>query len=288
MVWPQNSGGLASVFAAVSALAWGAGDFSGGLASKRASPLSVMPMATLVGLVVLAIVATARRAPMVTSHDALFALFAGLSGAIGTLGLYQALAIGKMGIAAPLSAAIANAIALLYGALTEGLARPLQGVGFLLAILAVWCIAHAREDSSRGAQSPRRWLVPATLSGIGFGLFFSFNAQFTAWDVSWAVVEARLVTLCSIVLMALVWRPSFERGAKPWTLVLVAGATSALGDLCYAFATRLGRLDVGAVLSSLYPLVTVGLATVILRERLTRGQRAGVALAVGSVILIVL
>jgi drug/metabolite transporter (DMT)-like permease len=68
----------------------------------------------------------------------------------------------------------------------------------------------------------------------------------------------------------------------------VAGTTSALGDLSYALATRLGRLDVGAVLSSLYPLITVGLATVILRERLTRRQWAGVALAVGSVVLIVL
>jgi len=288
MAWPEPAGSLASVCAAVSALAWGAGDFSGGLASKRASPFRVMPMATLVGLVVLAVVATARRAPMVTAHDALFALLAGVFGALGTLGLYLALAKGKMGLAAPLTAVIANAIALLYGALTEGLARPLQVVGFLLAILAVWCIARAPDDPSRRSPAPRRWLLPAGLSGIGFGLFFSFNAQFTASDVSWAVVEARLVTLCVIVVVALVVRPPFERTAKTWILVLVAGATSALGDLFYAFATRLGRLDVGAVLSSLYPLVTMGLATVILRERLTRGQRAGVALAVGSVILIVL
>jgi drug/metabolite transporter (DMT)-like permease len=226
---------------------------------------------------------------MVTWHDALFAFLAGAFGAVGTLGLYQALAKGKMGIVAPLTAAIANAIALLYGALTEGLSRPLQGVGFVLAILAVWCIAGGREDTSQTSRDHRRWLVPAILSGIGFGLFFSFNAQFTASDISWAVVEVRLVTLCLIVVMALVSRPSFGRTAKTRTLMLmlVAGATSALGDLCYALATRLGRLDVGAVLSSLYPLVTMGLAMVILRERLTRGQWAGVALAVGSVVLIV-
>ena len=276
------------MFAAVSALAWGAGDFSGGLASKRASALSVMPISTSVGLLVLAVVATARRAPMVTSHDALFAFLAGVFGAVGTLGLYQALANGKMGIAAPLTAAIANAIALLYGALTEGLPRPLQGVGFLLAILAVWCITRARQDTSQTSREHRGWLLPVALSGIGFGLFFSFNAQFTASDISWAVVEVRLVTLCLIVAMALVSHPSFGRAGKTWPLVLLAGTTSALGDLSYALATRLGRLDVGAVLSSLYPLVTVGLAMVILRERLTREQWAGVALAVGSVVLIVL
>ena len=213
---------------------------------------------------------------------------AGLFGAVGTLGLYQALANGKMGIAAPLTAVVANAIALLYGALTEGLARPLQGVGFGLAILAVWCMARAREDTPRAPRELRSWLLPAACSGIGFGLFFSFNAQFTATDISWAVVEVRLVTLCLILVMALVSRPSFRGTAKIWGLVLAAGATSALGDLSYALATRLGRLDVGAVLSSLYPLVTLVLATVILRERLTRGQRAGVALALGSVVLIVL
>src|ERR1044071_452185 len=111
MADPQSAGGVAVVFAAVSALAWGAGDFSGGLVSKRASPLSVMPISTSVGLLVLALVATARRAPMVTSHDALFAFLAGIFGAVGTLCLYQALANGKMGIAAPLTAAIANATA---------------------------------------------------------------------------------------------------------------------------------------------------------------------------------
>jgi drug/metabolite transporter (DMT)-like permease len=288
MADPQNAGGLAVAFAAASALAWGAGDFSGGLASKRATALSVMPISTSVGLLVLAAVAAVRRAPMVTSHDALFAFLGGVFGVVGTLGLYQALANGKMGIAAPLSAAIANAIALLYGALTEGLPHPLQGIGFLLAIGAVWCIARAREDAPRTSREQRGWLFPATLSGVGFGLFFSFNAQFTASDISWAVVEVRLVTWCLIVVMALVSRRSFRGTAKSWALVLLVGVTSALGDLSYALATRLGRLDVGAVLSSLYPLVTVGLATVILRERLTRAQWAGVALALSSVVLIVL
>ena len=85
MADPQNAAGLAVVFAGVSALAWGAGDFSGGLASKRASALSVMPISTSAGLLLLAVVATVRRAPMVTSHDALFAFLAGIFGAVGCL-----------------------------------------------------------------------------------------------------------------------------------------------------------------------------------------------------------
>jgi len=284
----QGAGELAVVFAGISALAWGTGDFSGGLASKRSSPLCVMLISTTVGLLVLVAVATIRRAPMVTSHDALFAFLAGVFGAVGTLGLYQALARGKMGLAAPLTAAIANAIALLYGAMTEGLPHALQGIGFLLAILAVWCIARTREDTSQPSGEHPRWLLPAVVSGIGFGLFFSFNAQFTASEISWAVVEVRLVTWCMIVVGAMVTRPSLGRTAKAWPLMLVAGATSAVGDLFYALASRLGRLDVQAVLSSLYPVVTVGLAMLILRERLSRRQWAGVVLAMGAVVLILL
>lgn len=225
---------------------------------------------------------------MVTSHDALFACLAGVFGAVGTLCLYEALANGKMGIAAPLTAAIADAIAVLYGALTEGSPRPLQGVGFLMAIVAVWCIARSREDTSKTSRENRRWLLPAVLSGIGFGLFFSFNAQFTASDITWAVVEVRFVTWCLIVVGAFVSRTPLARMANAWGLVLLAGATSAFGDLSYALATRLGRLDLQAILSSLYPVVTLALAMVILRERLSRRQWAGVALAVASVVLMLL
>jgi drug/metabolite transporter (DMT)-like permease len=280
----QSSYSLAALLATGSAFAWGTGDFSGGLASKRSSPLSVMLVSTPLGLLLLSGVAFIRQAPMVTLHDALFAILAGICSAIGSLALYQALSTGKMGIAAPLTAVIANVISMLYGAVTEGRPDLSQSLGFLLAIVAVWIISKPQSNT---AQTNLRALLPAVIAGIGFGLFFSFSAQFTAPDISWAVVVARLTTCCVIAVMALASRHSFQLGSGSWLLVLLAGTMDSLGNLSYAFATQVGRLDVGAALSSLYPIATVGLALFVLRERLTRVQSVGAALALASIPLIV-
>ena len=280
----HNPQALAALLATSSALLWGTGDFSGGLASQRSSPLSVMLVSTPLGLLVLGGAALVHHAPALTSHDALFAVLAGLCGAAGSLGLYQALAQGSMGVAAPLTAAVATVVALIFGAITEGLPGATRGAGFLLAILAVWVISRGEARASRtGFQA----LIPAVLAGIGFGLFFSLNAQFTAQDVGWAVVIARLSAFAAVLVVALVVRHPFrlERGSLP--LALLAGALDSIGNLSYALATQVGRLDAGAALSSLYPVATVGLAAVVLRERLTRWQGVGAVLALVSIPLLV-
>jgi drug/metabolite transporter (DMT)-like permease len=280
----QSSYSLATLLATGSAFAWGTGDFSGGLASKRSSPLSVMLVATPLGLLLLSVVAAVRQAPMVTPQDGLFALLAGVCSAVGSLALYQALSAGKMGIAAPLTAVIANVISMLYGAVTEGMPHLPQSFGFLLAIVAVWIISKPQKGTAR---TNLRALLPAIVAGIGFGLFFSFSAQFTAPDISWAVVVARLTSCCVVVLVALISKHSFQLGSGSWPLVLLAGTMDSLGNLSYALATQVGRLDVGAALSSLYPIATVGLALFVLRERLTRVQSVGAALALAAIPLIV-
>jgi drug/metabolite transporter (DMT)-like permease len=280
----HNPQAVAPLLAAASALAWGTGDFSGGLASKRSSPLSVMLVSTPLGLLVLAGAAVVRQAPALTPHDALFAALAGLCGAAGSLGLYQALSTGSMGVAAPLTAALATVVALIFGAATEGLPGATRGAGFLLAILAVWVIS--RNPSETGRKNFRA-LLPALAAGVGFGLFFSFSAQFTAQDVGWAVVLARLSAFAAVVIVALIVRHPFRLEWVSFKLALLAGTLDSLGNLSYALATQVGRLDIGAALSSLYPVATVGLAAVVLRERLTRWQGVGAVLALVSIPLLV-
>jgi drug/metabolite transporter (DMT)-like permease len=275
---------LAALLATSSALLWGTGDFSGGLASQRSSPLSVMLVSTPLGLLVLVGAALFRHASTPTPHDALFAVLAGLCGAAGSLGLYQALSTGGMGVAAPLTAAVATVVALIFGAITEGLPGATRGAGFLLAILAVWVISRS---PSGGGRADFRAVLPAVAAGVGFGLFFSLNAQFTAQDVGWAVVLARLSAFAAVVIVALVVRHPFRLERGSLTLALLAGTLDSLGNLSYALATQAGRLDIGAALSSLYPVATVGLAAVVLRERLTRWQGVGAVLALVSIPLLV-
>jgi drug/metabolite transporter (DMT)-like permease len=280
----HNPQALAALLASSSALLWGTGDFSGGLASQRSSPLSVMLVSTPLGLLVLGGAALVRHAPALTPHDALFAVLAGLCGAAGSLGLYQALSTGSMGVAAPLTAAAATLVALVFGAITEGLPGANRGAGFLLAILAVWVISRSPSGSGRANF---RALLPALAAGVGFGLFFSFSAQFTAQDVGWAVVLARLSAFAAVVIVALIVRHPFRLERSSFKLALLAGTLDSLGNLSYALATQVGRLDIGAALSSLYPVATVGLAAVVLRERLTRWQGVGAVLALVSIPLLV-
>jgi drug/metabolite transporter (DMT)-like permease len=274
---------LAAMFAVGSAVAWGTGDFSGGLASKRSSPLSVTLVSNPFGLILMTAIALWRGASGPSLHDAILGFGAGMCGAIGLLAFYGALSSGKMGIVAPVTAVVANVISMLFGAVTEGLPSILQLIGFALAIVGVYVISKP-EDGSRASFAD---LLPALISGIAFGAFFILTGQFSSGDISWTLVVARLGTISMVVVSALWTRHQFKLERQGLPLVLVAGVMDTLGNLLFALATQMGRLDVGSALSSLYPVTTVLLAMLVLRERLSRTQGVGAVIALISIPLIV-
>jgi drug/metabolite transporter (DMT)-like permease len=274
---------LAALFAVGSAVAWGAGDFSGGLASKRSSELSVTLVSNPFGLVLMTTLALWRGAPGPSLHDAALGFGAGVCGAIGLLAFYRALSSGKMGVVAPITAVIANVMSLLFGAFTEGFPSALQLFGFALAILGVYVISKPET----GARVSVADLLPALIAGVAFGAFFILTGQFSSGDVSWTLVVARLGTISMVVASALWTRHQFKLERRSLPLVLAAGGLDSLGNLLFALATQMGRLDVGSALSSLYPVTTVLLAMLVLRERLSRMQGVGAIIALVSIPLIV-
>jgi drug/metabolite transporter (DMT)-like permease len=173
---------------------------------------------------------------------------------------------------------------MLFGAISEGAPGTLQLVGFTLAIAGVWIISKPEADSSTGLT----WkdLQPAVLAGVGFGAFFILTGQFSSSDVSWPLVIARIGTIIVVILIALQTRS--KPSIQTWRLAVVAGIMDSVGNFCFALATQTGRLDVGAALSSLYPVTTVLLAVLVLRERVTKTQGVGAALALVSIPLIAL
>ena len=274
---------LAAIFAVGSAAAWGAGDFSGGLASKRSSPLSVTLVSNPLGLILVIALALVRGAPGPSQHDAILGFSAGMCGAIGLLAFYRALASGKMGVVAPITAVVANVISMLFGAFSEGFPSALQLVGFGLAILGVYVISKP-ETNVRVSFTD---LIPVLTAGVAFGVFFILTGNYSGNDLGWTLVVARLGTISMVVASALWTRHQFKLERQGLPLVFVAGGMDTLGNVLFALATQMGRLDVGSALSSLYPVTTVVLAIIFLRERLSRSQGLGAVIALISIPLIV-
>ncbi|MFN2217413.1 MAG: EamA family transporter [Anaerolineae bacterium] len=273
---------LGVVFGLASAASWGAGDFSGGLASKRANVYAVVMLSQWAGLVLLAGLALLFAEPVPPVADMGWAAGAGLAGGLALAALYRGLAVGRMGVVAPISAVVSAAVPVLFGLYTEGLPGADQLLGFAFAFIAVWLVSRSDSlDQARGQA-----LVLALLAGLGFGLFLIVIDRLSSTAVLWPLVTARAASIFLISLTAVLLRQTALPAPRHLPLILVVGLFDAGGNALYALAARAGRLDVAAVLSSLYPAATVLLARFILQERLTRPQWIGVAAALLAVVLI--
>jgi drug/metabolite transporter (DMT)-like permease len=270
------------LFGLAASLCWGSGDFSGGLASRRSNTTSVVIAAYTVGFALMVVLALIWREPFPASLDILWGGLAGLAGAIGLMMFYSALTIGQMGIAAPASAVLTAGLPVIFSAFTQGLPNALQLSGFALALLAIVFISRPERTRGRPAGI---WL--ALLSGCCFGCFFILISRINHAETFWPLAIARFTSVL-FLLLTMVWtrrRQTLpEKTVVP--LVLLAGILDAIGNAFFVLATHTGRLDVASVLSSLYPAATVLLATIVLRERITRLQAIGILVALVAVPLI--
>jgi len=272
----------AIIYGLCSAFAWGAGDFSGGLATRRINVLLVVLWSQLIGAGALIALALVLREAVPQLRPMLYGAMAGLVGVLGLAALYRGLAIGRMGIVAPLSALMAAVIPVLFGAFQEGLPTAIQLAGFAMAVVAIWTLSYSGGDGKPQAQE---W-THALAAGVGFGLFFVFIDKASSQAVFWPLVAARTASITCMLCLVLL-RGNYAAPAKPHlTHLMLVGIFDAAGNAFFALASRTGRLDISAVLASLYPAVTVLLASVLLRERLLPRQWAGVVLAVAALVMI--
>src|SRR5271166_497401 len=271
----------ASGFSLLAATSWGGGDFSGGLAAKRASVFRVVAVAHACGLLAMQAMAWLTGEAIPPLGDMLWGAFAGLAGAFGIAALYQALAIGRMGVVAPVAAVVTGVLPVLFSLRVEGMPDRIQLLGFALALVSIWLVARPSEfvDSHRG-------LGLAVLAGVMFGLFLVGGKQAGHHGVFWPLVAARLTsTTLMLTIIAIAPRDPRPLLAVLWPSVL-SGLLDSAGNALFSAATRHGRLDVAAVLSSLYPASTVVLARVLLKEKISVAQGAGIVGALVSVALI--
>lgn len=273
---------LGAVFALLSATAWGSGDFSGGLAARKSNRYQVLTLASLSGMVVLVFCVLIRGEGLPSPNSILWGAMAGAAGALGMAAFYHALSLGHTTSIAPTSAITCAALPVLFGILTAGLPKITQLSGFVLAFLGIWLLS---KSPLAGEKTFREGMLLAFLSGIGFGGFFIFIAQVDKGQVFVPVLIARTATFSIALLMLRVKHiPSPRFTSNP--IAILAGVLDTSGNIFYLLATQHTRLDVAAMLSSLYPATTVILATIILKEKASVAQWTGAVLCLLAVGLI--
>jgi drug/metabolite transporter (DMT)-like permease len=274
----------AAGLALLGAMSWGTGDFFGGLASRRAHVLTVLVVSQSVGLVGVAAWALASGDGPPGIGDVLPAVGAGAAGAAGLAALYRGMAIGAMGIVAPISAvspAVPLAVDLLRGEAPGGI----QWAGIATALAGVVLLAREPGGGARRAGLAAG-VTLALVAALGFGLFVVGLDAASDGGATWAVVVARAsstsLALCAVLVVAApLWPPTSLLPA-----IAAVGLFDTTANVLVAFATTYGSAGIVAVLSALYPLTTIVLARIALGERLDRHRRVGGVLALAGAALV--
>ncbi len=273
---------LSVVYGLASAASWGAGDFSGAFATRRTPASRVVILSQFIGGSLLFLLALWLGAPVPAGTDLLTGALAGVFGALGLVALYRALAQGRMGVAAPVAAVGSAVLPVLAGVWSEGLPSSRQLAGFGIALVAVWFLTRG---NSRDPVRLSELALPVA-AGIGFGLFTTLIGKVSASSVLWPLIAARSASALLLTLLALASREGIGTEWNRLPVIALAGMLDTGGNAFFALAASVGRLDIAAVLSSLYPGTTVLLAWLILKERLAPLQWVGVISALVALALI--
>ena len=272
---------MRSIALALSAsLTWGFADFFGPLKGRTYGALRVLVYVQLGGLVVIALIVAIRgKGP--ADLGALFAIPAAISGTLGLYAYYRGMAVGAMSIVAPI-AGISAAVPVIFGIATGDRPSTWQWLGITAALGGVFLAS--REPGRGGKVAAGVGL--ALLAAIGFGGYFPPMHAAGDADFWWASLFFRITSTSIILAAVAIRRPPLAVPRKQVPLLALIGIGDMLGNLLFAAASTSGLVSITSVLASLYPIVTVVLARLVLKERVARSQEAGIALTLAGVALI--
>jgi drug/metabolite transporter (DMT)-like permease len=287
----------AVALALASALFYGAADFCGGLAARRASTFAVVVWSQAVGFVLILLPAMLVVPGVARAGDIGWGSACGVAGAVAIGLLYRGLAVGVMGVVSPVTAVLAASIPVAFAVATGDRPAPLAVAGIALALAAVVLVSASPQPAppagaplartARGYRLPRG--VPEALgAGTAFGFFFIALARTHADAGLYPLLGMRVTSVAVLAAAALLLRQPLRVARPAARTVVLAGALDMLANVAYVLAAHAGALSVVAVVTSLYPAGTVALAAIVLHERLVRVQWLGVTVALAGVLCIAL
>ena len=284
----MTSSGAAAGLGLMSAATWGGADFVGGVGARRAPALLVVASGHIFSFLVLLAVCLGIRLAVPGPHYLFYAALGGFEGSLALALFYRALAMGAMGLSAALTGLLTALVPVTFSLFHDGLPNPLAAVGLAMGLAAIWLITHAPAAKSPGMKptaTPPAALLLGALAGVGFGTQLILFKLASGGGMLWVMTSARAAGSLAMLLVLFAMPPKAPwRGF--WLTGIAAGALDTIGNLFYLQATRFGRLDVSALVCSLYPAGTILLAALVLREWPTRRQMAGMGLALAAVVLL--
>jgi drug/metabolite transporter (DMT)-like permease len=271
--------GIALALAA--SLSWGIADFVGPVKARVLGTLRVLIYAQVAGLIGVALLVAARREPL-PSAAVLLAIPASISGTLGLYAYYRGVIAGAVSIVAPVAGASA-VVPVILGIATGDRPGPLPLVGIACALFGV---ALASREPGENDNRLAAGVGLAILAAIGFGFYFPFMHVAGDENPWWASLIFRSVSTLVVLVAVLARRPALRVGRVDLAIVVLVGLGDMTGNLLFAASSGHGLVSVTSVLASLYPIVTIALARIVLQEHVARSQQAGVALTLTGVALI--
>jgi drug/metabolite transporter (DMT)-like permease len=276
---------MAVVFGLMSALAYGTSDFAAGLASRSFAARPVTGVMQVFGLLTSAAAVLLFPGVGPRAHALLWGAFSGLGSALGTLSLYHGLSLARMSVVATLSAVLTAVIPVIVGIALGNHLTASQGAGVALAFPAIAMVSRQAEIRDRAAA--RAGVFYGCLAGVGFGLLFIALDRAGTRSGAWPLLPGQAVSLGVIIPLAYRGlRAARHPPRSTLALIVGAGVVSGTANLLFLAATGHGQLAIVAVLTALYPAVTVIMARVFLSERWTRLQSGGLLTAAVAIVLV--
>lgn len=268
--------------ALAAAISWGSGDFCGGLASRKVNQFQVLLLTTSSSLLMLILFSLFGKENLPSTKDIIIAGSAGMSGALGLAALYKGLSLGNSAVVAPVAGVIGAIIPTLLGLIIEGLPSIIMLTGFVLSIVGIWLVTRSQEGNN---QIAKNGLGLAILAGIGFGGFLALIAQTEGEQIFTPLVFSKLASVALALFLIRIQQLPVPNPVH-FPLAIFSGFLDTGGNILYLVATQFVRLDVAALLSSLYPAATVLLSSLILKEKISKQQGLGASICVAAILLI--
>jgi drug/metabolite transporter (DMT)-like permease len=275
----------AIAYALLAAASWGLADFLAGLKSRRLGVLTVLLWVEAAGLVAVMTVIALTGEPLPGTRALICAVIAGAAGFSALGAFYKALSIGTMSIVAPISAT-GVMLPVIVGLASGDALSALVAAGLIVTVLGVLAAAREEAGELHSGAANRSALLLALAAAVGFGLYFTFADIAADGSVLWLLAVGRIVILPSVLIVMRVRGAALVPPPRDrWQLVGI-GLFDLSATALYGVATTRGALSIVSVIGSLYPVMTVILAWLLLRERISRTQLAGVVTAMIGVAMV--